>query len=84
MTNILQTMNFRVPYLQEDVKTHRIIIVSGHASGADSMGERYAQEHGLRCEQHSSDAIRHGNSDEGDRRCTFLPNILLVQFGLIL
>ncbi len=42
-------------YLQEKIKTHQVIIVSGHASGADSMGERYAQERGLQCEQHPAD-----------------------------
>ena len=27
-----------------------VIIISGHAKGADSLGERYAKELGLRCE----------------------------------
>ena len=33
--------------LQEKMKTHRVIIVSGHARGADSLGERFANELGL-------------------------------------
>lgn len=49
-------------YLQQKVKTHQVIIVSGHASGADSMGERYAQEHGLQCEQHPADWAKNGRA----------------------
>lgn len=33
-------------YLQNK-KPENIVIVSGHASGADALGERYAQERGL-------------------------------------
>ena len=35
--------------LQEKMKTHRVIIVSGHARGADSLGERFANEFRLEC-----------------------------------
>lgn len=38
--------------LQEKMKTHRIIIVSGHAHGADSLGERFAKEFSLPFELH--------------------------------
>ena len=38
--------------LQEKMKTHRVIIVSGHARGADSLGERFANELGLPFELH--------------------------------
>ena len=38
--------------LQEKMKTHRVIIVSGHARGADSLGERFANELGLPSELH--------------------------------
>ena len=34
------------------MKTHRVIIVSGHARGADSLGERFANELGLPFELH--------------------------------
>lgn len=40
----------------------RITIISGHASGADSLGERYAQEGGLQCEQHPADWKTHGKA----------------------
>lgn len=38
--------------LQEKMKTHRVIIVSGLARGADSLGERFANELGLPFELH--------------------------------
>jgi len=38
--------------LQEKMRTHRVIIVSGHARGADSLGERFANEFSLPFELH--------------------------------
>ena len=38
--------------LQEKMRTHRVIIVSGHARGADSLGERVANEFRLPFELH--------------------------------
>ena len=38
--------------LQEKMRTHRVIIVSGHARGADSLGERFANEFRLPYELH--------------------------------
>ena len=32
-----------------------VVIVSGHARGADSLGERYAREMGLRCDIYPAD-----------------------------
>ena len=49
-------------YLQNKLKTHKVVIVSGHASGADSLGERFATEHGLECELHPADWKRHGRA----------------------
>lgn len=37
---------------QEKMRTHRVIIVSGHAHGADTLGERFAKEQGLTVELH--------------------------------
>lgn len=47
-------------YLQDKIKTHNVIIISGHASGADALGERFASEHNLQCELHPADWKRHG------------------------
>lgn len=49
-------------YLSEKLKTHRVIIVSGHASGADALGERFADEYNLPCELHPADWNRHGRA----------------------
>lgn len=38
--------------LQEKMRTHRVIVISGHARGADALGERFAKEFGLECEAH--------------------------------
>ena len=47
-------------YLQN--KLPNVIIVSGHASGADTLGERYAIERGLNCELHPADWNKHGRA----------------------
>ena len=49
-------------YLKDKVHTHNIIIVSGHATGADALGERYAKEHGLKVELYPADWERYGNA----------------------
>lgn len=49
-------------HLMEKMKTHNVIIVSGHASGADSLGERFAEEYHLPCELHPADWSRHGRA----------------------
>ena len=38
--------------LQEKMRTHRVVIVSGHARGADSLGERFAKEFSIPFELH--------------------------------
>ena len=49
-------------YLQNKMQTHNVIIVSGHASGADTLGERFAAEHNLLCELHPADWDKHGRA----------------------
>lgn len=49
-------------FLSEKKKTHQLIVVSGHATGADSLGERYAKENDLQCELHPADWDRFGKS----------------------
>ncbi len=38
--------------LQKKMRTHRVIIASGHAHGADTLGEQFAKEQGLTVEFH--------------------------------
>jgi hypothetical protein len=45
----------------------QIVIVSGGATGADSLGERYAAERGLQIERHPADWDKYGKS-AGPRR----------------
>lgn len=49
-------------FLSERAKSHQIVIVSGHAKGADALGERYAQERGLQCDAHPADWDKFGKS----------------------
>lgn len=43
-------------------KPENIVIVSGHASGADALGERYAQERGYELETYPADWKVHGRA----------------------
>ena len=40
-------------------RTDEIVILSGKARGADTLGERYARERGYFIEEHPADWIRH-------------------------
>ena len=40
----------------------QVIIVSGGAPGADSLGERYAKERGLAVERYPADWSKHGKA----------------------
>lgn len=44
------------------MKTHNVIIISGHASGADSLGEKFAADHNLQCELFPADWEHHGKA----------------------
>lgn len=48
-------------------KTNDIVIISGCASGADALGERYALENGLNIERYRADWQKYGKS-AGPRR----------------
>ena len=43
-------------------KQNNIVIVSGCASGADAIGERYAKENGLQVEKHPADWKKYGRA----------------------
>lgn len=56
-------LNIKCKYfLQYKIKTHNVIIVSGHATGTDSLGERFAKENNLKCERHPADWKKHGRA----------------------
>lgn len=49
-------------YLQIKINTNNVIIVSGHASGIDSHGERFAAEHNLQCEVYPAERNKYGRA----------------------
>lgn len=49
-------------YLQNKLKSDTVIVVSGHATGSDTLGERYAREHDLKCELYPADWNTHGKA----------------------
>lgn len=48
--------------LSEVVKEYSVVIISGGASGADAIGERYAKERGYKIEKHPADWEKYGKS----------------------
>lgn len=49
-------------YFLQDEKKEDVVIISGHASGADALGERYAQERGSLLETYPADWKVHGRA----------------------
>jgi len=49
-------------FLGDKIKTRQIVVVSGHARGADSLGERFAAEFSFSCELHEADWKAHGRA----------------------
>ena len=48
--------------LREKKKTHNVIIISGHAKGADALGEKYANDEGFDLEIFPADWKKFGKS----------------------
>ena len=48
--------------LERKTQTHTIVILSGGAAGADSLGERYAKDHGYTLRRYLADWSRDGRS----------------------
>ena len=48
--------------LSQKVATHQIVIISGEARGADTLGERYAHERGYAVEKYPADWKRDGKA----------------------
>lgn len=70
-------------YLHDKIQTHEVIIVSGHAKGADTLGEKYAQERGL----NSSCTLQTGivmdeQPDPSGTRKWLLKLMLSLHFGM--
>ncbi len=48
--------------ISEIKRTNEIVILSGSASGADAIGERYAMENGFAVEKHPADWRKYGRA----------------------
>ena len=60
-----------------------IEIVSGHAKGADSLGERYAKEHGIKCIVFPADWKKYGRAAGPIRNKQMLEYAMKQQASLI-
>lgn len=49
-------------YFLQGEKEKDVVIISGHASDADALGERYAQERGSQLETYPADRKAHGRA----------------------
>ena len=71
LSRVLQVWLAR--YAQESRKGDRpVIVISGHARGADTLGERFAREHGLGLEIYPADWKNQG------KRAGFIRNSQMV------
>lgn len=61
-------------FLEEKRKTHEVVVISGTASGADAMGERYAQERGLAVRRFPADWNQYGKAAGYIRNCQMADN----------
>ena len=70
-------------YLHDKIQTHEVIIVSGHAKGADTLGEKYAQERGLNIELHlQTGIVMDEQPDPSGTRKWLLKLMLSLHFGM--
>ena len=60
--------------LSQKRTTHQIVIVSGTARGADSLGEKFARERGFQLRQFPADWDRFGRSAGYKRNCQMADN----------
>lgn len=49
-------------YLREKKKTHNVVVISGHARGADLLGEKYASDEDLDLEIYPADWKKYGKT----------------------
>lgn len=60
--NDYELLKEKCDYFLQDEKKEDVVIISGHASGADALGERYAQERGFLLETYPADRKAHGRA----------------------
>ena len=60
--NDYELLKEKCDYFLQDEKKEDVVIISGHASGADALGERYVQERGFLLETYPADWKAHGRA----------------------
>ena len=60
--NDYELLKEKCDYFLQDEKKEDVVIISGHSSGADALGERYAQERGFQLETFPADWKAHGRA----------------------
>lgn len=60
--NDYELLKEKCDYFLQDEKKEDVVIISGYASGADALGERYAQERGFQLETFPADWKAHGRA----------------------
>lgn len=60
--NDYELLKEKCDYFLQDEKKEDVVIISNHASGADALGERYAQERGFQLETFPADWKAHGRA----------------------
>lgn len=55
-------MKERLDHYFQNLNKDELVIISGKASGADSLGERYAKENGIKIEGYPANWKRYGNA----------------------
>lgn len=60
--NDYELLKEKCDYFLHDEKKEDVVIISGHSSGADALGERYAQERGFQLETFPADWKAHGRA----------------------
>lgn len=60
--NDYELLKRKCDYYLSNLDTDNIIIISGGARGADSLGERYAKEKGYELDSHPADWNKYGKS----------------------
>ena len=81
--NDYETLRNTMDECFRDSLKEEIEIVSGHARGADSLGERYAQEHSIKCTLFPADWKKYGRAAGPIRNKQMLEYATEQEAGLI-
>ena len=78
-----ETLKTTLDDLFKEIPKDELEVVSGHAKGADSLGERYAEEKGIRCTVFPADWKKYGRAAGPIRNKQMLEYATEQEAGLI-